>query len=55
MGIAPPPTKGKEYGLSGWDLCELLPQPTEEKISERLASLEQRVQAFVVQREQLNP
>jgi len=54
MGMAPP-VQVKEYGLSGWDLAELLPEPREEIISERLASLEQRVQGFVAQREHLNP
>ena len=54
MGMAPP-VKVKEYGLSGWDLAELLPEPSEEIISERLAALEQRVQGFVAQREHLNP
>ncbi|MBX3015962.1 MAG: M3 family oligoendopeptidase [Caldilineaceae bacterium] len=54
MGIASP-VKVKEYALSGWDLAELLPEAREEVISERLASLEERVQAFVARREQLNP
>lgn len=54
MGMAPP-VQVKEYGLSGWDLAELLPEPREEIISERLAALEQRVQGFVAQREHLNP
>lgn len=54
MGMAPP-VQVKEYGLSGWDLAELLPEPREEIISKRLTSLEQRVQGFVAQREHLNP
>ncbi len=54
MGIASP-VQAKEYALSGWDLAELLPEPSEAMISERLAALEQRVQTFVAQREQLNP
>jgi len=54
MGIASP-AQVNEYKLSGWDLSELLPEPSETIISERLAALEQRVQAFVTQREQLNP
>jgi oligoendopeptidase F len=36
-------------------LAELLPEPSEAVIGERLAALEQRVQTFVAQREQLNP
>jgi oligoendopeptidase F len=54
MSIAPP-VKVKEYMLSGWDLAELLPEPSEGIIGERLVVLEERVQAFVAQREQLNP
>ena len=54
MGIASP-VKVKEYTLSGWDLAELLPEPSEAIIGERLAVLEKRVQTFVAQREQLNP
>jgi len=54
MGIASP-IKVKQYELSGWDLAELLPEPTEAIIGERLASLDERVQAFVARREELNP
>lgn len=54
MGIASP-VQVKQYELSGWDLTELLPEPSETMISERLASLEERVQAFVARREQLDP
>ncbi len=43
------------FELSGWDLSELLPEPTEEVIQERLAALEERVQAFTAWREKLNP
>ena len=43
------------YELSAWDLAELLPEPTEAVISERLADLEEKVQAFVAIREELNP
>lgn len=53
MGIAPP-VKVKEFALSGWDLAELLPEPTEERIGERLASMERQVQALVARREQLD-
>lgn len=42
------------YQLSGWDLSELLPEPSESIVSERLATLEHDVQAFVARREQLN-
>ncbi|MCC9076364.1 M3 family oligoendopeptidase [Litorilinea aerophila] len=43
------------FELSGWDLSELLPEPTEEVIQERLAALEERVQAFTAWREKLSP
>ncbi|HRW06398.1 MAG TPA: M3 family oligoendopeptidase [Caldilineaceae bacterium] len=43
------------YELSSWDLSELLPEPTEAILSERLADLEKKVQDFVAVRENLNP
>lgn len=51
VAIAEKPT----YELRGWNLSELLPEPTEEILSERLNTLEQKVQAFVAVREDLNP
>ncbi len=54
MGVASP-EKVKQYDLSAWDLSELLPETTEAIIGERLAALEQTVQAFVARREALNP
>ncbi len=53
MGVASP-EKVKEYDLSAWDLSELLPEPTEGMISERLTALEQTVQAFVARRAALD-
>ncbi len=54
MSVASP-EKVTQYSLSAWDLSELLPEATEEIIGERLAALEQTVQAFVARREELNP
>lgn len=54
MGVASP-EKVEQYDLSAWDLSELLPETTEAIIGERLAALEQTVQAFVARREALNP
>ena len=51
VAIAEKPT----YELRGWNLSELLPEPTEAILSERLAALEQKVQAFVAVREDLDP
>ncbi len=51
VAIAEKPT----YELHGWNLSELLPEPTEEILSERLSALEQKVQAFVAVREDLDP
>ncbi len=44
-----------QYQLSGWDLTELLPEPTDELISARLAELEQAVAAVEAQRPTLSP
>jgi oligoendopeptidase F len=43
------------YDLRGWDLSELLPQPTEEVISRRLAELEAAVSALEARRGELRP
>ncbi|MCX6043558.1 MAG: M3 family oligoendopeptidase [Chloroflexi bacterium] len=43
----------KQYQPVGWNLTELLPEPSEAVIAERLAALEDAVQAFVANREQL--
>lgn len=43
------------YELRGWDLSELLPQPTEEVISARLAEIEAAVAAFEARRRDLHP
>ncbi len=51
VAIAEKPT----YELRGWNLSELLPEPTEAILSERLTALEQKVQAFVAVRDDLDP
>jgi len=43
------------YEPRGWNLSELLPEPTEAILSERLAELERKVQAFVAIRDDLDP
>jgi oligoendopeptidase F len=43
------------YTLSGWDLSELLPRPSEEELSARLAGLEAAVAAFERRRADLDP
>ncbi|HEX3131034.1 MAG TPA: M3 family oligoendopeptidase [Thermoanaerobaculia bacterium] len=43
------------YALSGWNLSELLPEPTEEMISGRLAEIEAAVTAFESRRAELHP
>ena len=43
------------YELRGWDLSELLPEPTEEMISGRLAEIESAVTAFEARRGELDP
>jgi oligoendopeptidase F len=45
----------KTYELGGWDLSELLPEPTETVIAERLAGLEAEVAAFEARRSELDP
>lgn len=47
--------KTREYELSGWDLSELLADPTEEVIGEKLDTLEEVVDALVAKREFLSP
>lgn len=42
------------YELSGWDLSELLPEPTEQMIQTRLDTLEEQVKAFESIRSELN-
>ncbi len=51
VAIAEKPT----YDLSGWNLSELLPEPTEAILRERLTELESKVQAFVAVRDDLDP
>lgn len=46
--------ESNEYQLSGWDLSELLPDTQEETIKARLAQLENGVNEFVAQRDQLD-
>jgi oligoendopeptidase F len=43
------------YTLSGWDLTELLPDPSEEVFTARLAELDTALAAFERRREDLNP
>jgi oligoendopeptidase F len=44
-----------EYQLSGWDLSELLPEPTEGVVTSRLADIEAAVAAFESRRADLHP
>lgn len=48
-------TKPISYETTGWNLTELLPSTEEAVISERLAALEDAVQAFVARRAALTP
>src|SRR5436305_4736773 len=43
------------YTLSGWDLSELLPEPSEAVFASRLAALEAAVTAFELRRADLDP
>jgi oligoendopeptidase F len=43
-----------DYKLSGWDLSELLPAPTEDLIKERLDNLEENVETFESARPKLS-
>jgi oligoendopeptidase F len=43
-----------DYKLSGWDLSEMLPAPTEDLIKERLDNLEEIVQTFEAARSKLS-
>ena len=45
----------KQYKLSGWDLSELLPEPSDALINDRLDTLEEAVDAFVAKRASLSP
>ena len=45
----------KQYQPAGWNLSELLPEPSEAVIAERLAALEETVQEFVANRAKLKP
>ena len=45
----------KDLHQEGWDLSELLPEPTEEVIAARLEELEVRVTAFEEKRPELSP
>ncbi|HET9228424.1 MAG TPA: oligoendopeptidase F, partial [Thermoanaerobaculia bacterium] len=49
------PPRFAAYELKGWDLSELLPEPTEEVISRRLAEIETGVTAFEARRAALQP
>jgi oligoendopeptidase F len=51
--ISPP--RFATYELSGWDLSELLPEPTEAMISSRLSEIESAVAAFEARRGELSP
>lgn len=48
-------TMSKEYELSGWDLSELLAEPSDAVIQSKLAEIDAVVKAFMAQREQLQP
>jgi oligoendopeptidase F len=43
------------YELSGWDLSEMLPEPSDQVIRERLDNLEENVATFEAAREKLSP
>jgi oligoendopeptidase F len=43
------------YELRGWDLSELLPEPTEEMTAGRLAEIESAVSTFEARRSELSP
>jgi len=45
----------RTYTLSGWDLSELLPEPSEALVAERLAQLEENVHTFEGLRDKLSP
>lgn len=47
--------KPREYTLSGWDLSELLPEPSEALIDERLGQVEETVLTFEGLRDKLSP
>jgi oligoendopeptidase F len=47
--------KPREYSLSGWDLSELLPEPSEALIEERLGQVEETVLTFEGLRDKLSP
>jgi len=47
--------KPREYTLSGWDLSELLPEPSEALIEERLGQVEETVLTFEGLRDKLSP
>lgn len=49
------PPRFAAYPLKGWDLSELLPEPTEEVIAARLAEIETAVSAFEARRADLHP
>ncbi len=48
-------TNTKQYQLSGWDLSDLLPEPSEAIVSARLAALEDAVAALEGRRDDLSP
>ena len=45
----------KQYELSGWDLSDLLTEPSEEVVSAQLAALEDAVTALEGRRDDLSP
>ncbi|MCL4835585.1 MAG: M3 family oligoendopeptidase [Caldilineaceae bacterium] len=47
--------KPRDYTLSGWDLSELLPEPSEALIEERLGQVEETVLTFEGLRDKLSP
>jgi len=49
------PPRFATYDLKGWDLSELLAQPTDEVISARLGEIETAVSAFEARRADLHP
>lgn len=49
------PPRFATYELKGWDLSELIPQPTEEVIAQRLGEIEEAVSAFEARRADLHP
>jgi|HubBroStandDraft_3_1064219.scaffolds.fasta_scaffold06741_3 oligoendopeptidase F len=55
MTVTTAPTAPAAYRLSGWDLSELLPEPSEEVITAQLEALEAAVAEFETHRSRLDP